>query len=176
SPVQKAAENYYPKIAKKFPPNRTTTCPEKCKRQQEDLNVAWQELYRFDQDHPDVRALHKTYNEEFAAKDALEAAEKAGAGVQEAEAAVAKAKANSEAVEKKLKITSKPFQDAESALDKIYQKIKKAADALEDCEKNCPKSGNSVAQCAAHSEHPPVGGSVKFKNGFMSLPRKRGKV
>ena len=139
SPVQKAAENYYPKIAKKFPPNRTTTCPEKCKRQQEDLNVAWQELYRFDQDHPDVRALHKTYNEEFAAKDALEAAKKAGAGVQEAEAAVAKAKANSEAVEKKLKITSKPFQDAESALDKIYQKIKKAADALEDCEKNCPK-------------------------------------
>jgi len=37
-------------------------------------------------------------------------------------------------------------------------------------------SGNSVAQCAAHSEHPPVGGSVKFKNCFMSLPRKRGKI
>jgi hypothetical protein len=138
SPVQKAAENYYPKLVKKFPTNRTSPC-KACKKEQEDLNVAWAELSEFDGGHPTVRAVYKAWNEETAAKDALAAARKAGVGVKEAQDAVDKAAKNSKDVQEKQEVEKKPFQDAAAELEKIYQKIKKAADALELCEKNCPK-------------------------------------
>jgi hypothetical protein len=112
SPVQKAAENYYPKLVKKFPPNRTSPCGP-CKDKQETLNAAWQELFRFDKDHADVRAVHKAWNAEIAAKEALAAATKAGVGVKDAQSALDKAKANTKTVEDKNKVTSNAYQDEE---------------------------------------------------------------
>jgi hypothetical protein len=138
SPVQKAAEIYQPKLVKKFPPNRTSPCAG-CKGKQEDLNAAWQELFRFDKEHADVRAVRQAWMAESAAEEKLAQAKKAGTGVKEAQAALTTAKANSKAAVDTYKPYTKQFSDEDDKLNQILDKIKDAAKALEDCEKKCPK-------------------------------------
>src|SRR4029079_15606158 len=71
STVQQSANRYAGKLARQFPSNRTTTCPNQCKAAQEALNAAWQELDRFDKDHPEIRPVYDAWNAAIAAKQAL---------------------------------------------------------------------------------------------------------
>jgi hypothetical protein len=154
SAVQKAAENYLPKVAKKFPPNRTTPCPDQCKGKQEDLNAAWQELQRFDKDSPTVRAVYRARNQEIAAQEALNEANSTGKGVTEAKQKYETAKATKTTTEKNQNINGDFFKKLDAELKKILDKINKAAEALEACEKAC-----------AQPQQPQDGGTDKGGDG-----------